>query len=51
MSGNTTSPLHYDDYENLLCQIVGTKELVLFPPADIKSVAPLPLPPPCLVIT
>ena len=23
----TTSPLHYDDYENFLCQIVGQKEV------------------------
>lgn len=34
-AGNTTSPLHYDDYENLLCQIRGVKELTLFPPSDI----------------
>ena len=33
--GNTTSPLHYDDYENFLCQIRGQKELVLFPPNDL----------------
>jgi len=32
----TISPLHYDDYENLLCQIQGTKELVLFPPSDVS---------------
>eukprot|EP01041_Mallomonas_annulata_P001215 gene1215-2365_t len=31
----TVSPLHYDDYENLLCQIRGRKELILFPPHDI----------------
>ena len=30
----TISPLHYDDYENLLAQIRGHKELVLFPPTD-----------------
>ena len=36
LSGNTTSPLHYDDYENLLCQIRGTKEITLFPPTDLK---------------
>ena len=35
-TGNTTSPLHYDDYENLLCQIKGVKELTLFPPSDIS---------------
>ena len=31
----TTSPLHYDDYENLLCQVRGHKELVLFPPQQL----------------
>lgn len=35
VAGNTTSPLHYDDYENLLCQIRGTKEILLFPPSDL----------------
>ena len=30
----TVSPLHYDDYENLLCQIQGEKEVILFPPVD-----------------
>lgn len=29
--------MHYDDYENLLCQIRGTKELVLFPPSDLEN--------------
>jgi len=33
----TTSPLHYDDYENLLCQIRGRKEIVLYPPADLTN--------------
>jgi hypothetical protein len=37
MAGNTTSPLHYDDYENLLCQIRGTKEITLFPPSDLHN--------------
>lgn len=32
--GATTSPLHYDEYENLLCQVSGTKQLLLFPPSD-----------------
>ena len=38
--GSTTSPLHYDDYENLLCQVRGEKDLLLFPPSDVA------LPPP-----
>ena len=33
--GSTTSPLHYDEYENLLSQVSGTKELLLFPPEDL----------------
>lgn len=32
----TTSPLHYDDYENFLCQISGYKELILYPPSDLE---------------
>ncbi|CAN0160535.1 unnamed protein product [Pylaiella littoralis] len=35
--GGTTAVLHYDDYENLLCQLRGTKELVLFPPKDLQN--------------
>ncbi|CAN0346139.1 unnamed protein product, partial [Hapterophycus canaliculatus] len=35
--GGTTAVLHYDDYENLLCQVRGTKELVLFPPEDLEN--------------
>ncbi|CAM9512172.1 unnamed protein product [Ectocarpus sp. 12 AP-2014] len=35
--GGTTAVLHYDDYENLLCQVRGTKELMLFPPKDLEN--------------
>lgn len=35
--GGTTAVLHYDDYENLLCQVRGTKELVIFPPKDLEN--------------
>ena len=35
--GATTSPLHYDDYENLLSQVRGTKRLLLFPPSDLPA--------------
>ena len=36
-AGGTTAVLHYDDYENLLCQVRGTKELVIFPPEDLEN--------------
>eukprot|EP00741_Cyanophora_paradoxa_P013861 tig00020710_g13379.t1 len=31
---NTVSPLHRDPYENLLCQVVGCKRVVLYPPSQ-----------------
>jgi cupin-like protein len=30
------TPLHYDSTDNLMCQYVGTKQLLLFPPSQIK---------------
>lgn len=36
----TVSPLHYDPYHNLLAQVVGTKRVRLFSPAQSKYLAP-----------
>ena len=30
------TPLHYDSTDNLMCQYVGTKHLLLFPPSQIR---------------
>lgn len=30
------TPLHYDSRDNLICQYVGTKQLLLYPPSQIK---------------
>ncbi|KAK3103959.1 hypothetical protein FSP39_023261 [Pinctada imbricata] len=32
--GNTLGKLHFDPFDNLLCQIDGTKEVILFEPHD-----------------
>lgn len=29
--GGTVTPLHHDPYHNLLCQVVGTKRVLLYP--------------------
>ena len=42
--GATTSPLHYDEYENLLSQVAGRKRLVLFPPSDYPHLHYTPRP-------
>ena len=31
-SNGSNSGLHYDDYDNYLCQMKGTKKIYLFPP-------------------
>ncbi|TID25863.1 LCM-domain-containing protein [Venturia nashicola] len=36
VSGNTTMWLHYDVMANILCQIRGSKRVVLFPPGDVS---------------
>ena len=35
-SNDANSGLHYDNYDNYLCQIMGTKKVYLFPPSDSK---------------
>ena len=35
-AGETVSPLHYDEYDNVLLVLRGRKELLLFPPADLE---------------
>ncbi|KAL3421947.1 leucine carboxyl methyltransferase [Phlyctema vagabunda] len=36
ISGPVAMWLHYDVMANILCQIQGTKHLILFPPTDVK---------------
>jgi len=36
ISGPVTMWLHYDVMANVLCQITGTKRLILYPPSDIS---------------
>ena len=35
-AGETVSPLHYDEYDNVLLVLRGRKELLLFPPSDLE---------------
>jgi tRNA wybutosine-synthesizing protein 4 len=37
ISGKTTMWLHYDIMANVLCQIRGSKRVILFPPGDVSS--------------
>jgi lysine-specific demethylase 8 len=34
--GGSMTPLHYDSRDNLVCQYIGTKQFMLFPPSQIK---------------
>lgn len=36
----TVSPLHFDPKHNLLCQVVGTKKLILYPEKDTPFLYP-----------
>jgi hypothetical protein len=40
--GGNVSPLHFDHANNFLCQVSGTKRLVLFPPQQTDLVYPFP---------
>jgi hypothetical protein len=40
-NGGIESPLHYDDYDGLLCVISGQIIVTLFPPSDSKYLYPL----------
>ncbi|CAJ1398063.1 unnamed protein product [Effrenium voratum] len=36
----TVTPLHFDPYENIFCQVVGVKYLRLFPPSESENLYP-----------
>jgi lysine-specific demethylase 8 len=36
----TVTPLHTDPHHNLLCQVYGTKAVVLFPPSESANMYP-----------
>jgi len=41
------TPLHFDEQENLFCQLKGNKEVVLFPPSNFENLYPFPQGHPC----
>jgi hypoxia-inducible factor 1-alpha inhibitor (HIF hydroxylase) len=40
--GNLT-PVHYDEQENLFCQVEGYKRVILFPPSQFECLYPYPV--------
>jgi hypoxia-inducible factor 1-alpha inhibitor (HIF hydroxylase) len=42
-----TTPCHYDEQENVFCQVRGRKRVLLFPPVDFTSLCPYPYGHPC----
>ncbi len=43
-NSNSTTALHKDNYENIYCQIRGSKEFVLLPPVEMACVNEKSLP-------
>lgn len=46
LKGNIT-PCHYDEQENIFCQVNGLKSVVLYPPGDFRCLYPFPIDHPC----
>jgi len=44
---NVLTPLHFDEQENLFCQLKGNKEVILFPPSNFENLYPFPQGHPC----
>lgn len=41
-SPGTVSPLHYDETDSYLCQVVGRKRLLLWPASSLEDLQPYP---------
>eukprot|EP00808_Paulinella_micropora_P012463 g60181.t1 len=44
---DATTPVHFDQQENMFCQVSGRKEVYLWPPGDYKCFYPFPVNHPC----
>jgi hypothetical protein len=40
LGSKTTSPCHHDPFQNILCQVFGRKNIILFPPGQAKYLYP-----------